>query len=534
LADRLKVTAYNTDSGPEALRATVALIGRAIKDGSKYVPIRMHASKIASLAAPKDYLGQAQQIYKDFVHRWRYVMDPLETELVTTGPAQIAEHVIGLGRNGARGAGDCDDATVALGSLYRSIGFDVAINTIEKPTGRGLFSHVFPSVRIPGRGWFAADPVVHPVHGFGFSPPHKRLASWSLEGDLLATSGQFPRAFGEMLRADISPITGARNMLHGIDVRNDFPDYGLENYGLAGTDSTEPMDWSTHAALGFGAYVDRPIPILDNNNLGLLMAYDDGDIIAYSSDGSPLVRTKMLEMDPREVLYAYRNGAPRHGAVALGDDGDIYQWTYTPMGGFFTKLFSRVKSGVRKVVGGVKKAVSTGIRWVGDKAKALIKKLPGGQYLLKIYDKVKTIGMKLVKPLMKYVGPLAAKIAPIAALIPGYGPAIAGALHTVGKMAQVLKKHKVLLDAAGRPKFKSGDQAKRVKQDLEKEAEKLKKKKEKKKKEKKKHEKKDWKQAYKAKMEQKYGPIAQKPPLLIAPPPPKSSQAPTVRGYWGY
>lgn len=548
---KLRALKYTADTPPEALRATIALIGRGIKDGAKYVPLRMYAARAASRARPKDYFGQVKEIYNDFVKHWRYVMDPLETEFVTTGGPQILEHVIGLGAGrGEHGAGDCDDATIALGALLRATGFPVLINTIEKPgppgIQKGLFSHVFPSVKVPGLGWMSVDAVGHPKHPLGWTPPYSRLAVWDLDSNLVATKGQFPPAFADMLTADVRGITrrcppnlkGVKNMsLQGIDVRNDFPDQGLDRYGLAGTDYREPLDWSTHAALGFGAYVDRPMPIVDNASLGLLMEYNDSDIVAFTSNGTPLVRTKMLEMDPREVAYALKTGAPRPGAVALSDDGQVYQWTYTPMGGFFSNLFSKVKEGVKKVTGGISRGIKTGIRWVGSKAKALIKKLPGGQYLLKVYDRVKKIGMKLVGPLTKYLGPLAKKVAPIAALIPGYGPVVAAALYKAGDMAEVLKKHKVLLDKAGRPKFKSGAQAKKVKSDLEKKAKKVKEKERKKKKKKiaaKKAQKKAKMKKLLAKklakreaelrreLEAKYKPTAK--PVLIAPPPPEGTR----------
>ncbi len=316
--------------------------------------------------------------------------------------------------------------------------------------------------------------------------------------------------------------------LQGIDVQNDFPNWGLENFGLAGIDYQEPIDWSTHAALGFGAYLDRPLPMIDNSMLGLVMEYDDSDIVARSPRGEPLVRTKMLEMDPREVAYTLRTGAPRQGAVALADDGDIYQWRYTPFGGFFTKLFSKVKSVAQKVTGGIKK----GIRWVGSKAKALIKKLPGGKYLIKVYDKVKKVGMKLVKPLTKYLGPLAKKVAPLAALIPGYGVAISAALYKIGAMSDTLKKYKVKLDEMGRPKFSSGKQARAVKRELEKRAEKLKKKKKhKKEKRASKRRRKQMKELLEKKLKRREAKIRkelekkyrQKGPQLIAPPPPTTS-----------
>jgi hypothetical protein len=160
----------------------------------------------------------------------------------------------------------------------------------------------------------------------------------------------------------------------------------------------------------------------------------------------------------------------------------------------------------------------------------LIKKLPGGQYLLKIYDKVKSVGMKLVKPLTKYLGPLAKKVAPIAALIPGYGVAVAAALYKAGDMAEVLKKHKVLLDKAGRPKFKSGAQAKKVKADLDKKAKKLKAKEKKKKKRKaEKRRKEKMKKLVARKVARREAAIRKeleekmKRPTLIAPPPPETT-----------
>lgn len=544
-ASKFRVLSYNTTTPPEALRATIALIGKGIKDGGRYIPIRMHAAKVASRATPKDYLGQVQAIYDDFVKRWRYVMDPLTTEMVTIGGPQIFEQVIGLAaRPGDHGYGDCDDATIALGALLRGVGFEVAINTMEKPTPpgapQGLFSHVFPTVKIPGRGWLTVDAVGHPRHKLGWTPPHQRLAVWDLEGNLLATRGQFPPVFKQMLTADISGITGrpqkqqgVRKMsLQGIDMQNDFPDYDLSRYGLAGTDDREPVDWSTHAALGFGAYVDRPVPIVDNENMGLVMEYDDSDIVAFNGIGEPLVRTKMLEMDPFEVAYALRHGTPRPNAVALSDDGEVYKWTVTPMGGFFAKLFTKVKNVVKKVKGGIKK----GIRWVGSKAKALIKKLPGGKYLLKVYDKVKKIGMKLVKPLMKIVGPLAKRIAPLAALIPGYGVAISAALYKVGAMSDTLKKYKVKLDKMGRPKFSSGKQAKLVKKSLERKAAKMRQKKKKKKRRGKKRDMRELIARKVAKREAKIRRELEKKyrrqPRLIAPAPP-----PTQQGYdepWYY
>lgn len=474
---RMTVQRIETATTPQALRKTVQLIGEAIKDGSEYMPIRQYAGALASQAGPRDFLGQVKKIYDDFTQkRWRYVYDPLGVELLaTTGPI-IYDTILGFGQTApARGFGDCDDSTVGLSALCRSIGLPTRTVTISKPGSRKLFDHVFPQVRIPKVGWIALDAVGYPQHKIGWIAPHSRYAIWDIEGKLRGYGGEWPgrleKDFKEMSSAALGGIDEEvyEMSMHGCEPSR-FRDLGLENYGLAGIDGEEPEDWSTEGLTGFGALVDQPMPILDYDRIGLVMEYDDDDTVGYAN-GEALVRTKMLEMDPKELDYVYRTGRPRLGAVALSDDGEIYQWTEVQgLGGFFKKLFKKAKKTVKKVVGKVKKVVKKVKKKITKAARKLIKKLPGGKYLVKIYDKIKKVSMKVLKPLIKLVGPLAKKIGPISALIPGVGPAIAVALYKVGKMHDIMKKFKVPLDKKGRPKFKSGKQAKQVTKALEKAA----------------------------------------------------------------
>lgn len=243
-----------------------------------------------------------------------------------------------------------------------------------------------------------------------------------------------------------------------------FEDYGLENYGLASTDNDEPEDWSTEAVLGFGAQIDQPVAMLDGA-MGLAMEYDSDDFVSYA--GGPLVRTKMLEICPEEIATIRRRGRPTLGAVALSDDGDIYQWTEVRgLGGFFKKLRKKFK----KVSGKVIKRASKFRKRLTAKAKKLIKKLPGGKYLVKIYDRVKAVGMKLTKPLKKLLGSKVGKfLGPIAAMIPGAGPVVAGAIAVMrrkGQIEKALKKLGVKRNKKGQPKFKSGAQAKALQKEL--------------------------------------------------------------------
>ncbi len=180
-------------SSKRATPFTIRLIGNAIKRSSTYIPLRNYAASLATLAAPKNYLGQLRAVWNDFVKRWRYVRDPLGTETVTTEPRAVFQLVLGHNRGvgRGRGAGDCDDATVAMGALLMSIGFPVLIGTTA-PVGhaRGLhFTHVFPIALVPGQGWTVVDPVLYPKRGLGAIAPHSRLAIWSLSGKILKSTG---------------------------------------------------------------------------------------------------------------------------------------------------------------------------------------------------------------------------------------------------------------------------------------------------------------------------------------------------------
>lgn len=432
------------------------LIGQAIRDGSTYLPIRNHAAGLATRAAPKDYLGQARAVYDDFTKkRWRYVKDPVENELVhITGPAIWGQIAGANARPGERGHEDCDGATVYLGSALYGLGFPVVVNTISPPGSNKLFTHVFPSAKIPKVGWIAFDAVGYPEHPLGWIAPHSRIATWDLDGNLIDARGNFPPEFRQMESAGL----GA-NDEGGIAMQTDWQDYGLQNYGLAGIDSEEPLDFAVHGLKGFGAYA-ATMGIIDGDACGLMAEYDASDFI--QTPHGPLVERKMLEMSPEDVRHVAMYGRPRPRAVALADDGDVYQWQ--PAGdlgaGFFKKIFK-----------GVKKAA----KWIGGKAKKLVKKLPGGKYIVKLHEKIHKVAKGLVKPLVKFVGKYAKPLAKIAALIPGYGPAIAGALYTAGKISDVLRETGVKVDKSGTPKFKDKKQAAHFKKVLEREAEKMKK-----------------------------------------------------------
>lgn len=400
------------------MRATIREIGKAIRQASIYPPIRNHAAMVAARAAPKDFMGQLEAIYDDFLGRWRYVRDPVSRELITSGPEAVWRLMLagdGVGLGEGLGAGDCDCATVAMGAMLEATGFPVRIaTTADRFAGPGpLFGHVFIQAHVPKRGWVTIDPVLHPKKKFGAITNYSRIATWDLDGRLHRARGNVRGLHGDtMLGQDIPSI-------------DQWQDVG---FGYAGEDYEAPEDWSSVGPMGFGAYVGA-LGMIDGMALGGIgVEVDEEDW-----GGMMGARTPMLEIAPDDYLYMSFVGTPYQGMMAFGDDGELYSYDGSLGRGFFRRLARRVKRGVRKVRRKIKRGI-----------KKVLKRSKFGRLLLKVGGKIKRIAMKIVKPLMKFVGKWASKLAPIAALIPGYGTAIAAGLAAVGKVAKMMKKFGVV------------------------------------------------------------------------------------------
>jgi hypothetical protein len=403
------------------MHVTLREIGKAIRRGSYYPPIRNLAAMVAARAAPKDFVGQLAEVYNDFIKRWRYVRDPVSKELVTASPEAVYRLVLagdGVGMGEGLGAGDCDCATVALGAMLEAIGFPTRIATTadrHAPPGP-LFGHVFIQAHVRDLGWITLDPVLHPKKKFGDIADYSRIAYWDLDGRLLGTTGNTRGLNGETMR--------------GFGEIPSVDEWGVEGYyglaGLAGEGDEMPDDWSTVGPMGFGNAVGD-YGMIDGIALAGIGVEVDEEQELYGFAGESAVRTPMLEVSPDDYVYMSFVGTPYPGMMALGDDGEMY--AYDGSLGFFKKLFRKIKRGVKKVGSRIKK----GIRKV-------LKKSKFGRFLLKVGGKIKKIAMKIVRPLMKFVGKWASKLAPIAAMIPGYGTAIAAGLAAAGKVAKVMQK----------------------------------------------------------------------------------------------
>lgn len=451
----MKIPGGNYDQ----MTQTIRIIGRAIRAGSKHLPTRNLAAAFATQAKPKDYLGQANAIYNGFLKRWRYVKDPLTRELVTASPDASFKLVMGgdgIGVGLGKGAGDCDCATVALGSLYESIGFPVRIATIAKPTAPPgkLMDHVYPEVNIPKLGWVTADPVIYPKGGFGDIPPASRKVVYTLEGNVVEYSGNLAGE-GQTRSETMIPQVWARPAMRtysgyaGLGVAEGGGDYSAGFFGSEG-DGIPLQPWESVGLAGFG-YLAPTMGDMGAGNIPVEVGPDQ--TMFYQG----LARTPMIELAPPDYAYMANNKTGYDGMLGLGDDGEAY--VYDGLGGFFKRLFKKIKRGVRKigkrirkvvkkVRGGIRKIVKKGfsvVRKIGSRIRKgirkVVKRLPGGKALIKIAGKIRKVAMKVVRPVSKVVGKWAGKLAPIARFIPGYGPAISAGLRVAGRVAKTFNRY---------------------------------------------------------------------------------------------
>jgi hypothetical protein len=389
--------------------------------------------------------------------------------VLTIDPERIFDITLGKGQTGRHGYGDCDDIATASGALLASIGMDVRIATTVAPNSPYIFDHVFIFAKPPRASkWVCFDPVLVPKSGYGDIAKHKRIAIWDLNGNLISKQGPFPPRFDAVMSLygsdqpfndPLTPTGAELNKTMQTPNYNQFPDYAdvMGFFGNSGEATTERNlyrdeilpDFARHGIVGFGVYSGLMGTICGDQVPHVMAEYDSSDELGNTG----FVRTKHFELAPDDFAYIRQYGTPRHGALALADDGEFYQWEQSPqgIGGLFKKLFKKVKKGVKKLKKITKKFVS---------------KMPGGKYLWKLGDKLYRSGMKIVKPLAKMVGPLAKKIAPVAAMVPGIGALVTAGLAVSGKVKDLAKKFNIKFDRNNRPMIQNKSQGRAFAREL--------------------------------------------------------------------
>jgi transglutaminase-like putative cysteine protease len=145
---------------------TVDLISRLVREGSKDFFVRQTAIAILRRYGirPKNYLGEINALFEWVKRNVRYTRDIHRVELLHTARRMLELR-----------AGDCDDMTILLCAMLKSIGHPVRLALVGfNPKKKTLFTHIYLEVFYRGQ-WIPLDPTVS--RPMGWAPPlvHKQI-----------------------------------------------------------------------------------------------------------------------------------------------------------------------------------------------------------------------------------------------------------------------------------------------------------------------------------------------------------------------
>jgi hypothetical protein len=157
--DAPRIDRQRIPTGLAGTRVTAAHVGRLIREGSADFYVRQKAIDIllAGRVAPKDYLGEINALFRWVQRHVRYTKDPFHVEVLHTARRMLELR-----------AGDCDDMTILLGALVKSVGHPVRI-VLTGPDARrpDLFSHIYLEAQCQG-DWIPLDATM--PFAMGWSP----------------------------------------------------------------------------------------------------------------------------------------------------------------------------------------------------------------------------------------------------------------------------------------------------------------------------------------------------------------------------
>jgi hypothetical protein len=154
-----RVDRHRIPTGLAGTRRTVAHVGRLIRDGAGDFYVRQKAIDILLErgVAPKDYLGEIDALFRWVQRHVRYTKDPFRIEVLHSARRMLQLR-----------AGDCDDMTIVLGALIKSVGHPVRIVlTGPDPRRPDLFSHIYLEARHLDQ-WIPLDATM--PYAMGWSP----------------------------------------------------------------------------------------------------------------------------------------------------------------------------------------------------------------------------------------------------------------------------------------------------------------------------------------------------------------------------
>lgn len=152
------VKKINVGTGDQAIRNTLKLMKKIITESAKNYYVRRWAEKITELS-PSD-IDRIKSIFTFLTERTRYLKDTHGNELLKI--PQVSLELLEMGEIPQL---DCDDYTILVLSLLKSIGYPVAVKAIAiKPDRK--FKHVYGMTKVKNT-WVPLD-LTKPEYGFGW------------------------------------------------------------------------------------------------------------------------------------------------------------------------------------------------------------------------------------------------------------------------------------------------------------------------------------------------------------------------------
>ncbi|MDX2033433.1 MAG: transglutaminase-like domain-containing protein [Blastocatellia bacterium] len=142
------------------------MIANLVREGAKDFRVRQTAIEILRRngVRGKDYPGEINTLFEWVKRNVRYTRDIHRVELLHTARRMLELR-----------AGDCDDMTILLCAMLKSIGHPVRLALVGfNPKKKQLFTHIYLEVFCRGR-WIPLDPTVR--RPMGWAPPadHKQI-----------------------------------------------------------------------------------------------------------------------------------------------------------------------------------------------------------------------------------------------------------------------------------------------------------------------------------------------------------------------
>ena len=145
--------------------ATLDAMERAVLQGLHDPAVVLYAQEIVRGIPEHDLDREIDAVFRKAREDFRYTRDPLGVELVKT-PTFILREIEGHGW----AALDCDDASVWLAALLRSVGIATRFKAIRGSRRRPQdFSHVYVEAQGRGGRWIPLDPIARDL-GMGEEP----------------------------------------------------------------------------------------------------------------------------------------------------------------------------------------------------------------------------------------------------------------------------------------------------------------------------------------------------------------------------